>query len=88
MKNTTTTTTTTTVLDLKKNMVILFLSSCDIGESGIGPVPASFLDSKPHAMLLLVLLFVTTVVSHIQRIGCQPEKKLPYTGWPIPLVVC
>ena len=27
------------------------------------------------------------VVSHIQRIGCQPEKKY-LTRWPIPLVVC
>ena len=30
------------------------------------------------------LLFV---VSHIQRIGCQPEKNY-FTRWPIPLVVC
>ena len=28
---------------------------------------------------------VLVVVSHIQRIGCQPEQKLLYT---IPLVVC
>ena len=27
------------------------------------------------------------VVSHIQRIFCQPEKKY-FTRWPIPLVVC
>ena len=27
------------------------------------------------------------VVSHIQRIGCQPEKNY-FTRWPIPLVVC
>ena len=26
------------------------------------------------------------VVSHIQRIGCQPEKNY-FTRWPIPLVV-
>ena len=30
---------------------------------------------------------VVVVVSHIQRIGCQPEKKY-FTRWPIPLVVC
>ena len=27
------------------------------------------------------------VVSHIRRIGCQPEKNY-FTRWPIPLVVC
>ena len=27
------------------------------------------------------------VVSHIQRIGCQPEKNY-FIRWPIPLVVC
>ena len=27
------------------------------------------------------------VVSHIQRVGCQPEKNY-FTRWPIPLVVC
>ena len=31
--------------------------------------------------------FCVVVVSHIQRIGCQPEKKY-FTPWPIPLVVC
>ena len=30
---------------------------------------------------------VAVVVSHIQRIGCQPEKNY-FTRWPIPLVVC
>ena len=30
---------------------------------------------------------VVVVVSHIQRIGCQPEKNY-FTRWPIPLVVC
>ena len=32
-------------------------------------------------------LGVVVVVSHIQRIGCQPEKNY-FTRWPIPLVVC
>ena len=31
--------------------------------------------------------YSTVVVSHIQRIGCQPEKNY-FTRWPIPLVVC
>ena len=31
-------------------------------------------------------LRLPAVVSHIQRIGCQPEKNY-FTGWPIPLVV-
>ena len=31
--------------------------------------------------------YVVVVVSYIQRIGCQPEKKY-FTRWPIPLVVC
>ena len=31
--------------------------------------------------------YVVVVVSHIQRIGCQPEKNY-FTQWPIPLVVC
>ena len=30
---------------------------------------------------------VIVVVSHIQRIGYQPEKNY-FTRWPIPLVVC
>ena len=30
---------------------------------------------------------VVVVVSHIQRIGCQPGKNY-FTRWPIPLVVC
>ena len=30
---------------------------------------------------------VPRAVSHIQRIGCQPEKN-DFTRWPIPLVVC
>ena len=30
---------------------------------------------------------VVVVVSHIQRIACQPEKNY-FTRWPIPLVVC
>ena len=30
---------------------------------------------------------VVFVVSHIQRIGCQPGKNY-FTRWPIPLVVC
>ena len=30
---------------------------------------------------------VVVVVSHIQRIGCQPEKNY-FARWPIPLVVC
>ena len=30
---------------------------------------------------------LVVVVSHIQRIGCQPEKNY-FTRWPIPLVVC
>ena len=33
------------------------------------------------------MLFKEKIVSHIQRIGCQPEKKY-FTRWPIPLVVC
>ena len=33
------------------------------------------------------LRVVVVVVSHIQRIGCQPEKNY-FTRWPIPLVVC
>ena len=40
------------------------------------PIPKRFI--KPP------LLFV---VSHIQRIGCQPQKNY-FTRWPIPLVVC
>ena len=30
---------------------------------------------------------VVVVISHIQRIGCQPDKNY-FTRWPIPLVVC
>ena len=35
----------------------------------------------------LAAVVVVVVVSHIQRIGCQPEKNY-FTRWPIPLVVC
>ena len=38
--------------------------------------------NKRHAGVVVVV-----VVSHIQRIGCQPEKNY-FTRWPIPLVVC
>ena len=38
-------------------------------------------------LLLLLLLLLLFVVSHIQRIGRQPEKNY-FTRWPIPLVVC
>ena len=31
--------------------------------------------------------YIVVVVSHIQRIGCQPEKNY-FIRWPIPLVVC
>ena len=41
-----------------------------------------FLASK-----LLLFKEKSVVVSHIQRIGCQPEKNY-FTQWPIPLVVC
>ena len=34
-----------------------------------------------------MIFLVVVVVSHIQRIGCQPEKNY-FTRWPIPLVVC
>ena len=34
-----------------------------------------------------IITVVVVVVSHIQRIGCQPEKNY-FTRWPIPLVVC
>ena len=38
----------------------------------------------------LLVVVVVVVVSHIQRIGCQPEKtkKNYFTRWSIPLVVC
>ena len=38
-----------------------------------------------HSMYTYVVVVV--VVSHIPRIGCQPEKNY-FTRWPIPLVVC
>ena len=36
---------------------------------------------------MLIYIVVVVVVSHIQRIGCQPEKNY-FTRWPIALVVC
>ena len=36
---------------------------------------------------VLPVMHLVVVVSHIQRIGCQPEKNY-FTRWPIPLVVC
>ena len=38
-------------------------------------------------MYVYMYVVVVVVVSHIQRIGCQPEKNY-FTRWPIPLVVC
>ena len=35
--------------------------------------------------ITLHTVVVVVVVSHIQRIGCQPEKNY-FTRWPIPLV--
>ena len=40
-----------------------------------------------ETMSLCALYIVVVVVSHIQRIGCQPEKNY-FTRWPVPLVVC
>ena len=40
-----------------------------------------------HAKLRITKVLDVVVVSHIQRIGCQPEKNY-FTRWPIPLVVC
>ena len=43
---------------------------------------------RQHSESIEVALdVVVVVVSHIQRIGCQPEKNY-FTRWPIPLVVC
>ena len=41
----------------------------------------------PPKGCMYVVVVVVVVVSHIQRIGCPPEKKY-FTRWPIPLVVC
>ena len=45
-----------------------------------------WLSSSPRFVVSFVVV-VVVVVSHIQRIGCQPEKNY-FTRWPIPLVVC
>ena len=38
-------------------------------------------------LLLMICIYVVVVVdSHIQHVGCQPEKNY-FTRWPIPLVV-
>ena len=37
-------------------------------------------------MGLVVVVVAVVVVSHIQRIDCQPEKNY-FTRWPIPLKV-
>ena len=50
-------------------------------------------ESKRHCsganvqLQYLSILQSSTVVAHIQRIGCQPEKNY-FTRWPIPLAVC
>ena len=43
---------------------------------------------KRYVTFFVIHQFVVAVafVSHIQRIGCQPEKNY-FTRWPIPLVV-
>ena len=41
----------------------------------------------PPCRCLSISTLWKVVVSHIQRIGCQPEKNY-FTRWPIPLVVC
>ena len=35
----------------------------------------------------MCIVVVVVVVSHIQRIGCQPEKKY-FTWWPMCIYVC
>ena len=52
------------------------------GDAGIFPVYYSLKENTPSNLLVVVV-----VVSHIQRIGCQPEENY-FTRWPIPLVVC
>ena len=60
--------------------------------------PTSFLRILPDYFCLLefecqdlrgntATVVVVVVVSHIQRIGCQPEKTTLFTRWPIPLLV-
>ena len=40
-----------------------------------------------HQRFIRSIVVVAVVVSHIQRIGCRPEKNY-FTRWPISLVVC
>ena len=54
--------------------------------AGTGPVNLKVVPSGCCLGKSLVVA-VVVVVSHIQRIGCQPEKNY-FTRWPIPLVVC
>ena len=56
--------------------------------SGCGICTTMFLFVKVFGCPCMAIdVSVVVVVSHIQRIGCQPEKNY-FTRWPIPLVVC
>ena len=44
--------------------------------------------AETQHMVQLPEVHSRTVVSHIQRVGCQPEKTTKYTRWPVPRVVC
>ena len=47
--------------------------------------PGGYLSSMYVCMYVCCLKIFA--VSHIQRIGCQPEKTTLHGAWPIPLVV-
>ena len=60
----------------------------DIGKLTQPSIPIRYiLTSSAWPVVFVIHTVVVVVVSHIQRIGCQPEKNY-FTRWPIPLVVC
>ena len=54
------------------------------GRLGLGEVGAVL---SPRRVEEVGVVVVVVIVSHIPRIGCQPEKNY-FIRWPIPLVVC
>ena len=65
-------------------MYVCILTSLSVSYSHVASARSPLSPFPPPDPNTTVLLFV---VSHIQRIGCQPEKNY-FTRWPIPLVVC
>ena len=68
-------------------LFLLFSFPCSADHERDWPACKAVFFGLATNTLNVSVVVVVVVVSHIQRIGCQPEKNY-FTRWPIPLVVC